>query len=201
MDSINPLALEKISYGVFILTSKDGDEDFGCIVNTVCQVTFNPLRFSVTVNKKNKTHDAILKTKKLAASIFTKDVPFSIIEKFGFKSGQGKFTGVNDIKRTSAGLAYLNKHSNAVIEGEVLSTLDCGTHTIFVAELTQSILLNDSTSLTYSHYHEHIKPKANVSKKNGYVCKVCGYIYEGEPLPNGFICPICKRSSEVFEKL
>ena len=201
-------SLFKIPYGLFLLTAKDGGKDNGCIVNTAAQVTETPLRIAVTVNKANFTHDMIAKTGELAVSVLSQAAPFSLFKSFGFASGKDtdKFAGAKAaFDRTTNGLYGLLDYSNAVMAGKVISAADCGTHTIFIAEITQAQTLNDDPSLTYDYYFRHIKPKPPAQnkkeEKKGYICKICGYIYEGDPLPIGFICPLCKHGAVDFEKI
>ena len=200
MSNINPSALEKISYGIFLLTSSCDNSHYGCIINTVSQATVSPLSVSVIVNKDSYTHDKIQESGKLAISVLTEDVPFSVIEHFGFQSGRtvDKFSDPSSFGRTSSGLLYESNYANAVFEADVFSTMDMGTHTLFAGKVTQSIVLSDKPSATYKYYHEHIKPKFNATK--GYVCKICGYVYNGETLPADFVCPLCKHGVEAFEK-
>lgn len=194
-------ALFKISYGLYVLTAKDGEKDNGCIINTAQQVTDNPKRICVAVNKQNYTHDMIMKTGEFNVCALTEDTPFEVFSHFGFKSGRDteKFSG--EPLRTKNGIAYIGGVSNAVISGKVENTVDCGTHTLFIAEVTEAKVLSDAPSVTYDYYFKHIKPKPETAKKKGYVCKICGYVYEGEELPADFICPLCKHGAEDFEPL
>lgn len=202
---IEPSAMFKLSYGLFVLSAKNDQKDNGCIINTVMQVTDNPKRIVIAVNKANYTHDMIMETKKFNVSILTESTPFSIFTRFGFQSGKtaNKFDGFTDINRTENNIIYIEKYSNAVISGEVIMTEDCGTHTLFTADVTQSIVFNNEPSVTYDYYFKNIKPKPQPvqEKKKGWVCKICGYVYEGDPLPADFICPICKHGAEDFEPL
>ena len=198
-------ALFKISYGLFALTAREGGKDNGCIINTVSQLTENPLRVSVTVNKSNLTHDMILKTGLFNVSVLTEEAPFKVFEIFGFRSGRetDKFAGCEREYRSANGLLYLPKYTNAVLCGRVVETLDEGTHTLFIAELTQAFILPGAPSLTYQYYFDHIKPKPapRGDRKKGFVCKICGYVYEGDTLPEDFICPVCKHGASDFEPL
>lgn len=202
---INANALQKISYGLYVLTSNNGEKDNGCIINTVSQVTSdNPLKLTITVNKDNYTHEMIMNTREFNISILTEEVPFDIFKQFGFVSGRGvdKFENFNDVARSENGILYLIKYTNAVISCKVIETYDYGTHTIFVADITESKILSHKPSVTYEYYFEHIKPNSKAQeKKKGYVCKICGYVYEGEELPTDFICPLCKHGVEAFEKI
>ncbi len=191
----------KISYGLFVLTAKDSSDN-GCIINTMQQVTQEPLKISVTVNKQNYTHDMILKTGEFNVSVLSENVPFEVFERFGFHSGRDtdKFTGCDYSDRTENGIKFIEKYSNAVISGKVIETVDCGTHTLFIAEVTESRVLSAEPSVTYQYYFDHIKPKPEV-KKTGFVCKICGYVYEGETLPDDFICPLCKHPASDFDPL
>lgn len=198
---IENTAFFKLSYGLFVLTARDGERDNGCIINTAAQLTDIPKRISVTVNKQNYTHDMIVKTGKFNISVLTEETPFDIFKHFGFASGRDteKFTG--EPLRTENGIAYVGGYSNAVISGKVENIIDCGTHSLFIAEVTEAKLLSEEKSVTYEYYFANIKPKPEPTKKKGFVCKICGYIYEGEELPPDFICPICKHGAEDFEPL
>ncbi len=202
MPKIENNTMFKLSYGLFVLTASMDDKDNGCIINTVQQVTQDPLKITIAVNKKNFTHDMIKNTGIFNVSVLTETVPFDVIERFGFKSGRDtdKFLDTDFKDRTENGLLFVKKHSNAVICGKVTETIDCGTHTIFVADVEEALVLSDEPSVTYQYYFEHIKPKAE-TKKSGYVCKICGYVYEGDELPEDFICPWCKHGAADFEKL
>ncbi|MCL2002420.1 MAG: flavin reductase [Oscillospiraceae bacterium] len=198
-------AMFKISYGLFVLTARDGEKDNGCIVNTAAQITETPLRISVTVNNANLTRDMIQKTGEFALSMLTESVPFRIFEQFGFRSGKDadKFEGCAYGDRAANGVRYLPEYTNGVIAAKVAEAYDYGTHTLFVAEVTQAFVLSGEPSVTYQYYFDHIKPKpqASAGQKKGYVCKICGYVYEGDPLPSDFICPLCKHGAEDFEKI
>lgn len=202
MAKIENNAMFKISYGLFTVNvSKDG-KDNACIINTVQQITQEPLKISVAVNKDNFTHDIIMSSGIFNISVLTEDVPFEVIQRFGFQSGRNinKFDGFEDMARTENGLCYLTKYSNAVISAKVIESVDCGTHTLFIADVTESIILSEEASVTYQYYFDHIKPKAE-AKKSGFVCKICGYVYEGEELPEDFICPLCKHGASDFERI
>ncbi|MGN1122596.1 MAG: flavin reductase, partial [Eubacteriales bacterium] len=203
-DSIDKNAMYKFSYGLFVLTAKDGDKDNGCIINTAIQVTDSPKRIAVTVNKANYTHDMIHKTGVFNLSILSTDAPFALFQQFGFSSGRDtdKFAG-KEIARTANGVSYAADYANAVLSGKVISETDCGTHTTFIADVTEAVTLSSVPSMTYVYYFDHVKPKPvpTEEKKTGYVCKICGYVYEGETLPPDFVCPLCKHGAEDFEKL
>jgi len=200
---LNKNAMFNIEYGLYVITTKDGDNDNGCIINTVSQVTDSPLRISVTVNKENLTHDIIKKTGLFNISVLSTDADFEIFKHFGFQSGREKEKLKNypGILNSANGLSYLSECSNAFISGKVISMTDLGTHTLFIADVTDSEVLNEKESVTYSYYHKFIKPRPNDEKKSGYRCKICGYIYEGDPLPEDFICPLCKHGASDFEKI
>lgn len=194
--------LFKLSYGLFVLSARDGEKDNGCIINTVMQITDTPLQIAVGINKDNYTYEMIEKTGVFNVSVLTEDVPFSVFEDFGFKSGrtEDKFSSFNDKERSENGIFYLTKYSNAFISAKVVKTLDCGTHMMLIAEVTDAKILSDAPSVTYDYYFKNIKPKPE-AKKKGYVCKICGYVYEGDPLPDDFICPLCKHPASDFEPL
>lgn len=192
----------KLSYGLFVLSANDNDKDNGCIINTVMQVTDIPKRIVITVNKANLTHDIILKSGKFNISVLSQDAPFTVFENFGFVSGKekDKFAEI-DYKATSEnGILYLTKYTNALISANVIKTRDLGTHTEFLADITEGKVLSDTPSMTYQYYFDNVKPKPT-KKKKGYVCKICGYVYEGENLPDDFICPLCKHPASDFEPI
>ena len=198
-------AMFKLSYGLFVLTAREGDKDNGCIINTAAQLTDSPKRIQIAVNKANYTHDMILRTGVFNVSVLTQDAPFQVFRQFGFCSGRDtdKFAGVGYSDRTANGLRYVPENTNAVISGKVVESYDWGTHTLFVAEVTEAKVLSGDPSVTYQYYFDHIKPKPapTAEKKSGWVCKICGYVYEGEELPADFVCPLCKHGPEDFEKL
>lgn len=194
----------KIGYGLYILTAKDGEKDNGCVINTAIQVTSTPNRISVTVNKQNYTHDMIMKTGVFNVSILSEKATFDVFKHFGFQSGRDvdKFADYKDATRSENGLYYVTGDTNAYISGKVINTLDLGTHTMFIADVTDAEVLADVPTTSYDYYQKNIKPKPEAPKKvTGYVCKICGYIYEGDPLPEDFICPICKHGAADFEKI
>lgn len=200
---MNQAAMFQLSYGLFVLSAKDGEKDNGCIVNTVQQVTTTPNRISVAVNKDNFTHDMIRDTGSFNVSILSEEVPFDIFKHFGFQSGReaDKLKDFSDYERSSNGLIYLNKYANAFLSASVTETVDLGTHTMFISDVTDGEVLSQVPSVTYAYYHKHIKPQPQETKKSGWRCKICGYIYEGEDLPADFICPICKHGASDFERI
>ena len=196
-------AMFNLSYGLFILTAKDGEKDNGCIVNTVGQVTSQPNRISLTVNKANYTHDMILKTKEFNVSVLAENSKFETYRHWGFQSGRNtdKLESIS-FKRSANGLVYIADETNAFLSAKVVSTLDLGTHTLFIADVTDGEVLSQVPSATYSFYQNNIKPKpASTEKRRGFICTVCGYIYEGETLPDDFICPVCKHPASDFRPL
>ena len=196
-------AMFKLSYGLFVLSAAENGKDTGCIVNTVTQVTSQPNRVTVTINKSNFTHDMVVNTGKFTVSVLTESVPMDTIKRFGFQSGKeaDKFSDIT-YKRDELNLAYLTENVNAVISCKVISTMDMGTHTQFYADVVDCIKLSDEESVTYSFYQNYIKPKPQSDKKaKGFRCTVCGYIYEGDTLPDDFICPICKHPASDFVKI
>lgn len=202
---LNNAALFDISYGLFLLSAKYAGRDNGCIINTVIQATSTPLRVTFTVNKGNLTHDMLLQSGLFNLSILTENSKFDLYQRFGLKSGRevDKFADFTAYERSVNGLTYLTEGVNALLSGKVISTLDCGTHTLFLADLTEARKLSNEPSVTYAYYREHIKPKpsAEARQKKGWVCTVCGFVYEGEELPPDYICPVCKHGAEVFVPL
>jgi flavin reductase (DIM6/NTAB) family NADH-FMN oxidoreductase RutF len=195
-------ALFKIGYGLYVVTTNDGKKDNGLIVNTVVQVTSTPCRVAVTVNKTNYSHDTIKETGKMNVNCLSTEAPFSVFEDFGFKSGRDtdKFAD-KTLLRAANGLAYLPKYINAYISLDVVQYVDLGTHGMFICDVTDAEVISDKESMTYSYYHANVKPKPQPAKKKGYVCKICGYVYENDPLPDDFVCPICKHGADDFEKI
>ena len=196
-------AMYKLTYGLFVLTAKEGEKDNGCIVNTVSQVTTSPNRVTLAVNKTNYTHDMILRTGLFNANVLSVETPFEVFRHYGFQSGAevNKFESAGDFRRTESGLIYLPRYANAYISGKVITATDLGTHTLFLADVVDAKVLSDAGSLTYEYYQSNIKPKPEKTKKTGWRCKICGYVYEGEDLPADFICPWCKHGAEDFEKI
>ena len=202
---IDNAALFAISYGLFVLSAKDGARDNGCIINTVIQVTSTPKCIAFAVNKENMTHDMVLKTGLFNVSVLSDTSKFPLYERFGLHSGKEvqKFEGFDAYARSLNGITYITEGVNAFMSGKIISAVDCGTHTMFVASLTEAKKLSSEPSVTYEYYRQNIKPKAGAGaqKKKGWLCTVCGYIYEGEVLPPDFICPVCKHGAEVFVPL
>ena len=201
-DYIDPTALFNIGYGLYVVTSNDGTKDNGLIVNTVTQVSDNPNRVAVTVNKLNWSCDIIAKTGVLNVSTLSQDAPFKVFEHFGFQSGKNvnKFDGWTGVQRSANGLLFLDKYVNSYISCKVIQTVDLKTHLMFICDVTQCVKLSDVETMTYSYYHKNVKPKPETDKK-GFVCKICGYVYEGEELPDDIICPLCKHGAADFEPL
>lgn len=198
----NPLF--SISYGLYILTAEENGKDNGCIINTLIQQTDTPKRISITVNKQNYTHDMIKRTGKFNVSILTTETPFEIFKHFGFQSGRDteKFFKNPSETRSENGVLYVTGCTNGYISGKVTEEIDMGTHTMFIADITESEALSDKESLTYAYYHKNIKPRPQPRpEKKGYRCKICGYVYEGEELPGNFVCPVCKHGADDFEKI
>ena len=205
-ETVEPNAMFKLSYGLFVLTAKDGRKDNGCIINTAQQVTSQPNRISICVNKNNFTHDMILKTGEFNVNVLSTDATFDIFKWYGFQSGRDTEKIQSEkMPRSRNGIVYLEGCTNAFISGKVVESHDYGTHTMFVADVTEARVFNNVPSVTYAYYFAHIKPKPAAQpadrKQVGWVCKICGYVYEGEDLPADFICPLCKHPASDFEKL
>lgn len=198
--------MQKFSYGLFVLTAKDGDKDNGCIINTAIQVTSEPNRITIAVNKGNYTHDMVKSIGVFNISILSEDAKFDTFKHFGFQSGRDvdKAVGIT-FKRATNEVIYLDTPEvNAYISAKVIQTVDLGTHTLFIADVTDGEVLNATASATYSYYFANIKPKPEATQqesKKGWICTICGYIYEGDPLPLDFICPVCKHPASDFKKL
>ena len=200
---MNTNALFKIGYGLYILTSNEQGKDNGCIVNTVMQVTSDPCQIAVCVNKNNYTCEMIQHTRKFNVSVLSEGVSFDVFKNFGFQTGRNteKFTNFNDVKRTPNGVLYITKDTNAYFSAYVQQEIDLGTHIMFIAQLVEAEVLSEKPTVTYDFYQKNIKPKPQTTDKKGWRCKICGYVYENENLPNDFICPICKHGAIDFEKI
>ena len=195
--------MHNIGYGLYVLTAKENDKQNGCIINTLIQLTSTPNRVSIAVNKQNYTHDMILRTGKFNVSLLTENTPFDVFKNFGFQSGRDcdKFADFKNYKEAANGINYITDYTNSYLSATVESTIDLGTHTLFIALVDDGEVLSKEPSLTYAYYHKNIKPRPEKTSKKGWRCKICGYIYEGETLPSDFVCPICKHGAEDFEKI
>ncbi len=195
-------ALFKIGYGLYVVTSNDGKKDNGLIVNTVAQVTDSPNRIAVTINKANYSHHVIKQTGKMNVNCLTVDAPFNVFEVFGFQSGRNvdKFANCEPL-RSDNGLVFLPRYINAFMSLKVEQYVDLDTHGMFICSVTEARVISDRETMTYTYYHQNVKPKPDTEGKKGYVCKICGYVYEGETLPEDFICPLCKHGAQDFEPI
>lgn len=195
-------ALFNIGYGLYVATCNDGKKDNGLVVNAVTQITNTPNRISVTINKDNYSHDVIKETKKLNINCLSVDTPFSLIETFGFKSGRevDKFANIKPLYADN-GLAFLPRYINSFMSLNVEQYIDFGTHGMFICLVDESRVINDVDTMTYNYYMDHVKPKPETEGKKGYVCKVCGWVYEKEELPDDIICPLCKHGASDFEAI
>ena len=200
---MNANALFKISYGLFILTAEENGFDNGCVINTLTQQTGNPCTVSVTVSKANKTCEMIKSTGKFNVSVISENAPFELFRHFGFQSGRDteKFRDYPNSERAENGIYYIPGYTNAYFCCKVKSVTDLGTHLLFIAEVEDAEILSDFESMTYDFYHKNVKPKPQKTEKKGYRCKICGYIYEGETLPEDFVCPVCKHPASDFERI
>ena len=195
--------LFNIGYGLYVLTANEGEKDNGCIINTVMQVTSDPLQIAIAVNKKNYTNEMIQRTKKFNVSILSESSKFEIFKHFGFQSGRDvdKFASFYDTKRSPNGVLYITQNTNSYMSAYVKQEIDLGTHTLFIAQLVAAEILSEEPTVTYTYYQNNIKPKPQKTEKKGWRCKICGYIYEGEDLPVDFICPWCKHGAVDFERI
>ena len=197
-------AMFSLSYGLFVLTARDGAKDNGCIINTVTQLTDSPKRISIAVNKANLTHDMIVKTGEFNVSVLSNDAPFALFQHYGFQSGRNtdKFAGVQGMARSTNGIYYIPYCTSAFLSAKVTQTVEFETHTLFIADFTEAKLLSNVPSMTYAYYFANVKPKpAVLQKQTGWVCKICGWVYEGEELPPDIVCPLCKHGAADFERL
>ena len=201
-DKHNMNALFRIGYGLYVVTSNDGRQDNGLIVNTVAQVSDSPARIAVTINKANYSHHVIRQTGKMNVNCLSVDAPFEVFETFGFQSGRNinKFAGTDPV-RLDNGLVILPRYINAAISLQVTDYVDLGSHGMFICTVTEARVINDKDTMTYTYYQQNVKPKPQTQGKKGFVCKICGYIYEGDTLPEDFICPLCKHGAADFEPI
>ena len=206
MDELDPGPIRNITYGLFVLTARSGAKDNGCIINVAAQVTDNPLRVVICVNKGNLTHDLIKESGVFNLNILTEETPFRVIQHFGFQSGRdvNKFENCEIEMRAKNGVLYLPKFTSGFISGKVAQTVDMLSHTLFIADVVETKTLSDKPALTYAYYHQHMKSqhqKTSSAGKTRWVCEVCGYVYEGNELPDDFICPWCKHGKAEFKKM
>ncbi len=195
-------ALFNIGYGLYVVTSNDGKKDNGLIVNTVTQVTNTPNRIAVTINKENYSHHVIKQTGVMNINCLSTDAPFSVFETFGFKSGRNtdKFADCTPL-RSDNGLVFLPRYINSFMSLKVEQYVDLDTHGMFICSITESRVISQTETMTYTYYQNNVKPKPETEGKKGYVCKICGYVYEGDELPDDFICPLCKHGVADFEPI
>ena len=203
--ALDPTALFNLSYGLYVLTAREDGRDCGCIVNTVTQLTENPTRIALSVNKQNFTNEVIQRTGVFNISVLTEAATMALFRHFGFQSGRDvdKFAGRTD-PTSENGLRYIDGPANALISGKVEQAIDCGTHMLYIALVTEARKLSDALSMTYAYYFANVKPKpqpkpAQEKPRRGFVCRICGYFYEGDELPPDFICPLCKHGAADFE--
>ena len=195
-------ALFNIGYGLYVVTSNDGSRDNGLIVNTVTQVTNTPNRIAVAINKQNYSHDVIKQSGILNVNCLSTDAPFTVFETFGFQSGRNvdKFEN-SEVLRSDNGLVFLPRYINSFMSLKVEQYLDLDTHGMFICSVTEARVISDLDTMTYTYYQNNVKPKPQSDGKKGFVCKVCGYIYEGDELPEDYICPLCKHGAADFEPI
>ena len=195
-------ALFNIGYGLYVVTCHDGKKDNGLIVNTVSQVTNTPNRIAVTINKQNYSHHVIKQTGIMNVNCLSVDAPFSVFECFGFRSGRNvdKFDTITPL-HSDNGLAFLPQYINSFMSLKVEQYIDLDTHGMFICSVTEARVISDAETMTYTYYQNNVKPKPQTEGKKGYVCKICGYVYEGDELPEDFVCPLCKHGAADFEPL
>ena len=195
-------ALFNIGYGLYVVTSNDGTKDNGLIVNTVTQVTNTPNRVAVTINKENYSHHIIRQTGKMNVNCLDTGAPFELFQNFGFQSGRtaDKFAGLDEL-RSDNGLRFLPRHINSFMSLKVESYVDLDTHGMFICSVTEARVLANTPTMTYTYYQDHVKPQPETAGKKGFVCKVCGWVYEGEALPQDIVCPLCKHGAADFEPI
>ena len=193
-------ALWKLTYGLYLFTARQDGRDNGCIINTAVQVAENPVRLTISISKGGLTHDMALATGKFALTALTEDAPFALFRHFGMQSGRSadKFASHSNVARSESGLIHLTEHAAAYLDCKIMQTVDLGTHTLFIAEVVDGAVLSDGTPCTYAHYQAAIKPRPQPVKQKAWVCSVCGYVYEGDEVPDDFLCPLCKHGKKDF---
>jgi len=193
--------MHNLTYGLFVLTTTYEGKDNGCIINTAMQQTSTPNRISVTVNKNNFTCDMIAKSGVFNVNILSETAPFFLFQHFGFQSGKDAEKFAGQITRSKNGVPYITTYTCGVLSASVISVVDLGTHVLFIGDVVEEIATGTDAPVTYSYYHKNIKPQPKKEDKRGYVCRICGYTYEGDVLPEDFICPICKHGAEDFDRV
>lgn len=195
-------AMNNLGYGLYVVTSFDGERHNGMICNTVMQVSLNPERIAVSINKANYSHDVIKRSGIMNVNILSVEAPFEVFEKFGFQSGRdvNKFEGCTP-QISKNGLAVLPKYINSFISLKVKEYSDLGSHGLFICSKTEEGVVSPAETMSYAYYHQNVKPKPQTKGVKGWVCKICGYVYEGETLPPDFVCPWCKHGAEDFEPI
>ncbi len=197
-------ALFNIGYGLYVVTSNDGRKDNGCIVNTVSQLTDTPMRVCVNINKANYTYHVVHTTGILNVNCLSQEAPFSVFQRFGFQSGRTVDKFAEDAAaapRSDNGLIFLPRYINAFMSLKVVDEIDLGTHGMFICEVTEARVMSHVETMTYTFYQKNVKPKPATEGKKGWVCNVCGYIYDGEELPDDIICPLCKHGAADFSRI
>ena len=201
-------AMYRLSYGLFVLSARDGEKDGGCITNTAVQSASEPNILTVSVNKANYTHELLMRTDDFTVSVLSEKADFSLFKRFGFQSGRDvdKFAGFSACRRVANGTLAVTEGTNAYLSAHIEQRIDLGSHTLFIARVTDGEVLFSDPSATYAYYQENIKPKpekvgVTAEGKTVWRCRICGYEYVGEELPDGFICPVCKHPASDFEKV
>ena len=195
-------ALFNIGYGLYVVTSNDGTKDNGLIVNTVTQVTNTPNRIAVTINKQNYSHHVIKQTGIMNVCCLDTTAPFDVFKTFGFQSGRtaDKFQGIDEL-RSDNGLRFLPRYINSFMSLKVSSYVDLGTHGMFICDITEARVISGNETMTYTYYQNNVKPQPETAGKKGYVCQICGWVYEGDTLPDDIVCPLCKHGAADFEPI
>ncbi|MBP5256089.1 MAG: flavin reductase, partial [Clostridia bacterium] len=201
-DKNDMMALFNIGYGLYVVTTNDGRKDNGLIVNTVSQVTNTPNRIAVTINKQNYSCHTVSQTGIMNINCLSVDAPFKVFEDFGFRSGRNtdKFEGA-EVMRSDNGLIFLTQYINSFMSLKVEQSIDLDTHIMFICSVTEARVISDRETMTYTYYQKNVKPKPQTEGKKGFVCKVCGYVYEGDELPEDIVCPLCKHGAADFEPI
>ena len=210
MKNIDMMSFRKLTYGLFAVFTNDGKKHNACIINTAQQITESPALISICLNRSSYTCETIKSTKEFNLSVLSEDAPFELFSSLGFVSGRDKdkLNGMDGLATSENNLKYLTKYSNSFFSAKVIDMTDYGTHTIFIAEITEAQVLSNAPSASYAYYFTNIKPQSgsnnassNAKKIVGWRCIICGYEYNGEALPSDDICPLCAHPATDFEPI
>jgi flavin reductase (DIM6/NTAB) family NADH-FMN oxidoreductase RutF len=197
---MNPKALYNLTYGLYLLSTREEGKDYGCIINTAVQVARDPDRIAISVQNNNKTCEVLKRTELFNLTAITEDAPFDLFKQFGMQSARDveKFRGYPGVDRAPNTLPILSRHGNMYLSVYVDQVMDLGSHTLFIGQILDGEVLSNKPSCSYGHYQANIKPKTKKAAAKQWECRICGHIYEGEEVPDDYLCPLCKHGKEDF---